>query len=124
MLKIAMGHIKRTALAAEHARQVLIEDTDPLITAVWSDTLVGARDAWFEVFKDYADLYLLCDTDMPWVKDAIRYHGDPEERQRFQDACETELVRRGVSFVRIQGDPEQRLTTAVQAIDQLLGLTP
>jgi NadR type nicotinamide-nucleotide adenylyltransferase len=120
MLKIAKGHLKLRREAERGAYRVLFEDTDPVITAVWSDTLAGGRDKWFDRFKDYPDLYLLCDIDMPWVKDGVRYFGDPEERKKFHLACEAELKKRKVRYITLGGDPEQRLTAAIAAVDALL----
>ena len=98
---------------------MLIEDTDPVLTAVWSDTLAGTRDPWFDTFDDYPDLYLFCDIDLPWVKDDVRYFSNPEDRRKFHLACERELVSRGVNFVRIGGAPEQRQAKAIEAVDRL-----
>lgn len=121
MLRIARGHLARRAALEHKAKRVLIEDTDPVLTAIWSDILAGRHDPWFDAFSDYPDLYLFCDIDLPWVKDDVRYFGDPAARQRFHDACERELVSRGVNFVRISGAPDQRLATAIAAVDKLLG---
>jgi HTH-type transcriptional repressor of NAD biosynthesis genes len=120
MLKIAKGHLKLRREAERGAYRVLFEDTDPVITAVWSDTLAGGRDKWFDRFKDYPNLYLLCDIDMPWVKDGVRYFGDPEERKKFHLACEAELNKLKVRYITLGGDPEQRLTAAIAAVDALL----
>lgn len=120
MLKIAKGHLAGVAEAARRSNRVLIEDTDPVLTAVWSDTLAGKRDPWFDAFRDYPDLYLFCDIDLPWVKDDVRYFSNPEDRRKFHLACERELVSRGVKFVLIGGAPEQRLAKAIAAVDQLL----
>jgi HTH-type transcriptional regulator, transcriptional repressor of NAD biosynthesis genes len=120
MLRIAIGHIAGVAEAAKRANRVLIEDTDPVLTAVWSDMLAGSRDPWFDDFRDYADLYLFCDIDLPWVKDDVRYFSDPEDRRKFHLACERELVSRGVNFVLISGSPEQRRAKAIEAVEALL----
>ena len=115
-----MGHLAGVQAASLRANRVLIEDTDPVLTAVWSDTLAGSRDPWFDAYRDYPDLYLLCDIDLPWVDDGTRYFRDPAVRRNFQRACERELVTRGVKFVRIQGTPEQRRAKAIEAVDVLL----
>lgn len=120
MRQIVMGHLAGVAAASQRANRVLIEDTDPVLTAVWSDTLAGSRDAWFDNYTDYPDLYLFCDIDLPWVNDGVRYFGDPEDRRKFHLACERELVSRGVKFIRIQGTPEQRRTRAIDAVETLL----
>ena len=62
---------------------MLIEDTDPVLTAVWSDTLAGSRDPWFDAYRDYPDLYIFCDIDLPWVDDGTRYFHDPAVRRNF-----------------------------------------
>lgn len=120
MLKIAMGHLASRAEAEVRANRVLIEDTDPVLTAVWSDMLAGKRDPWFDRLADYPDLYLFCDIDLPWVRDDVRYFSDPERRRKFHLACERELVSRGVKFVRISGTPEQRRKTAIEAVENVL----
>lgn len=123
MRQIVMGHLSGVSAAALRANRVLIEDTDPVLTAVWSDTLAGSRDPWFDAWRDYPDLYLFCDIDLPWVDDGTRYFRDPAVRASFHRACERELVSRGVRFVRVRGTPEQRRTLAIEAIDALLGET-
>jgi NadR type nicotinamide-nucleotide adenylyltransferase len=120
MLKIAKGHLKLRREAEREAHRVLFEDTDPVLTAVWSDTLAGGRDKWFDRFSDYPDLYLLCDVDLPWVRDGVRYFGDPDDRRKFHLACEAELLKRKVRFTRISGEPEARLASAIAAVEELL----
>jgi NadR type nicotinamide-nucleotide adenylyltransferase len=120
MRQIVMGHLAGVKAASLRANRVLIEDTDPVLTAVWSDTLAGSRDPWFDAYRDYPDLYLLCDIDLPWVDDGTRYFRDPAVRRNFQRACERELATRGVKFVHIRGTPEQRRLKAIEAVDELL----
>lgn len=116
LLKIALGQQAASRAASRQANRIQIEDTDPLLTAVWSEMLTGRRASWFETFDAFADLYLLCDTDVLWVDDGTRYFPDPEVRARFSALCEAELRRRGVSYVTLRGDWTAREATAVQAI--------
>ncbi len=120
MRQIVMGHLAGVAAASLRANRVLIEDTDPVLTAIWSDTLAGTRDPWFAGYADYPDLYLFCDIDLPWVRDDVRYFSDPDDRRRFHLACERELLSRGVKFVRISGAPEIRRAKAIEAVEHLL----
>ena len=120
MRQIVMGHLAGVAAASLRTNRVLIEDTDPVLTAVWSDTLAGSRDPWFDNYRDYPDLYLFCDIDLPWVDDGTRYFRDPAVRRDFHLACERELIARGVNFIRIQGTPEQRRARAIEAVEALL----
>ena len=120
MRQIVMGHQAGVAAAGLRANRVLIEDTDPVLTAVWSDILAGTRDPWFDAYRDYPALYLFCDIDLPWVDDGTRYFRNPDDRRNFHLACERELVTRGVKFVRVTGTIDQRRTIAIEAIDDLL----
>lgn len=120
MLNIARGHLELRRAAEREADRLVIEDTDPVLTAIWSDILAGYHDPWFDRFDDYPDLYLLCDIDLPWVADSVRYFGDPEARRRFHLACERELVSRKANFIRISGTTDQRLARAIEAVDALL----
>lgn len=118
--RIVVGHLAGVAAAKRLANRVLIEDTDPVLTAIWSDVLLNARDPWFEQFDDLADLYLLCGIDVPWEDDGIRFFPADEDRQRFYAACESELQARGARYVAISGDGERRLARSIAAIDALL----
>lgn len=116
LLKIAQGQLAAIRAASRQANRIQIEDTDPLLTAVWSDMLTGQRAAWFETFDAFADLYLLCDTDAPWVDDGTRYFPEPGDRRRFSALCEAELVSRGVRYVLLRGDWAARAAAAEAAI--------
>jgi len=114
--RITLGQLAAAEAAKRQARCILIEDTDPVLTAVWSDMLLGARPPWLEAYDDYADLYLLCDIDVPWVDDGMRYFPDLENRRRFFDACRAELERRRLPYVRIHGSPGEREASAINAV--------
>lgn len=119
--KIVAGHLASVAAAKQQSGRIMIEDTDPVMTAVWSDMLTGQRDPWFDGFDDYADLYLLCDVDIPWVDDGTRYFKNDADRRRFFEVCEAELKARGVPYAVIRGNREQRFTIARTAIESVLG---
>lgn len=115
---IVAGHQASVRAAIRQANRVLIEDTDPVMTGVWSNMLLGTRDKWFDRYCDYPDLYLLTDIDVMWEDDGTRYFEN--DRQRFFDMCEQELINRGVKYVKVSGSLEQRMQTAIQAIDKLI----
>jgi HTH-type transcriptional regulator, transcriptional repressor of NAD biosynthesis genes len=116
LLKIAQEQAAMTAAAGEKANRLLILDTDPLMTAVWSDLMLGSRDPWFAAFEDTADLYLLLDTDLPWVDDGTRIYGDTATRAAFFERCREELIARGVQWALVSGSGEARMTAALAAI--------
>jgi NadR type nicotinamide-nucleotide adenylyltransferase len=116
LLEIARVQVTMAEVAVEQASGLLILDTDPLMTAVWSDMMLGARDPWFAAFDAKADLYLLLDTDLPWVNDGTRIYGDVSKRADFFNRCRDELVGRDVDWATVSGTGKARTNSAVNAI--------
>lgn len=120
---IVHGHLASVAAAKRQANRILIEDTDPVMTAVWSDMLTGERHPWFAEFTDHADLYLLCGVNVPWIDDGTRYFPKQEERDRFFKVCRDELDRRQVAYAIIDGDNwVYREVQATWAINKHFGI--
>lgn len=118
--RIVRGHRAMTAAARRQADRILVCDTDPLLTAVWADMLLGRRPADLDALAEPSDLYLLTDVDFPWVDDGTRYFPDQDSRRRFFDRCRLELERRGLPYVTVSGSPEARLEAALRAIEAAL----
>jgi HTH-type transcriptional regulator, transcriptional repressor of NAD biosynthesis genes len=116
LLTIAQTQSAMAEAARQQANRLLILDTDPLMTAVWSDMMLGARDPWFGAFEDTADLYLLPDIDLPWVADEVRVFGDATTRADFFARCRDELNARDVRWSLVSGGGEVRTTAALAAI--------
>jgi len=114
--KIVLGHQLLTKASRKIANRILISDTDPVMTCVWSEMLLGSNS--IDVQSD-VDLYLLCDIDIPWVDDGTRYFSDENDRRRFYDRCEQELIRRNLPYIKVSGTLEQRLRTSMKAIRNL-----
>lgn len=116
LVAIMEGHIAQRAAMAHKAKDMLFQDTDPLMTAAWSMMLFGERNRTLDAFRDTGDLYLLMDVDLPWVGDEVRMFPDRADQIRFFDLCRAELERRGVRWVQIGGDGDQRFDAAIAAI--------
>ena len=119
LVELARRHEAHRAAIAPEAGPVLIEDTDPLLTAVWAEMLLGERVPELEA-RPKADLYLLLDAEVPFVQDGGRYYGAPEQRRKFQALCIAALDRAGVRVERISGDWEAREAQARAAVERLL----
>lgn len=118
LLAIAEGQDASRLWASAARPEVLLLDTDPLMTAAWAHMLFGRiPDRLFAYPK--ADLYLLFEPDTAWVDDGTRFFGTPALRARFAALCEDLLVRAGAPYVRIAGDWEQREAAAIAAITRL-----
>lgn len=117
---IARGQLASEEAVASTADRLVVLDTDVLSTLVYGAHYYGHAPRWIaDALRDRpADLYLLCDIDVPWVADPQRDRGDAREEMHalFVDA----VGRTGVPCVMIRGDWEQRFRTAVGAVDALL----
>jgi len=120
---LAIGQTQQAMIAAARPRGNgwVVTDTDALMTAVWADMMLGQRDAWFDAFAERCDLYLLCDTDLPFEDDGLRLYGGADERRRFFDLCQAELERRGVAWALVSGSGPARLACAMAAIEARFG---
>lgn len=116
LLTIARTQDAMTASMKRRCDRRLILDTDPLMTAVWAEMMLGRCDPWFERWTGHADLYLLLDIDLPWSNDGTRLYGEREARERFHRLCRNELVRRGVRWAAVGGTGPARLANALAAI--------
>lgn len=116
LLTIAQTQQSMIAAAMPRKHGWVVTDTDALMTAVWADMMLGARDPWFADFTDYADLYLLLDIDLPFHHDGLRLYGRATKRQRFFTLCEAELAARGVPWALVRGSGAARLENALAAI--------
>ena len=111
-----------TSAARRWAGPMVMLDTDARMTAGWCEMLLGQRPV--ELLRmPKADLYLLLESDLPWVDDGTRFFADPAYRQRFAAIVEQVLVDADVPFVRISGTGEARLEAAKEAIGALDGQT-
>lgn len=119
-VEIAETHQAMQAELMEKANRVLIEDTDPLLTKIWSLAYLDAADPWFDQEIPLADLYLLTDIDVPWVDDGLRQLGAEEKRRAFFDAAKAELDARGARYLVLSGGWEARQDKAVAAVEALL----
>jgi NadR type nicotinamide-nucleotide adenylyltransferase len=113
---IRRGHDLLAAAGRRKANKLLILDTDAVMTAVWADVLLGARPADLDRIDDPADFYLLCDIDVPFEADAIRYFPDIATREKMFTQTKTELEKRNLPFTVLRGARAERLSSATAAI--------
>ncbi|MFH0868993.1 MAG: AAA family ATPase, partial [archaeon] len=76
--------------------------------------------SWIEKLaeKQKYDLYLLLDTDVPFVPDRQRYLKNG--RQLSLERCINELEAKGANYVLVSGAWNQRMGAAVKEVEKLL----
>lgn len=118
--RVVAGHWAMEAALARRATRVLVCDTDPLMTAVYSRFYYGTLPAWLDdaASARRADHYLLLDCDVPWVADP--YRDAPHARDVLLGLCREELERRGLPFSSIRGNWGQRFAAARAIVGSVL----
>lgn len=107
---------------SEDRPSLLFVDTDLYVMKVWCEYVFGQCHPWIldQVAQRPYDLYLLCDTDLPWVKDELREYPDLESRRELYHIYKDLMLNQPVPWINIAGNYEQRLEKAVKAVDKLL----
>lgn len=116
--QIAKGQMQLEDAFTLLANRLLFCDTELTVAHVWAKHAFGAS-TWIEQElqrRKPHSLYLLMNIDLPWQPDPQREH--PHLRQYLFDQYEQELIKRQVNYVVISGTENQRLQSAINAIDK------
>lgn len=102
--------------------RLLFIDTDMYVMKVWCEFVFGQCHKWIleQIVTRKYDLYLLCNTDLPWVKDELREYPDFETRNKLYKIYKDLMINQSVPWIEVSGDYEQRLQKAIIATDHLL----
>ena len=128
LLQIAKGQL---ALEDQHARQLteqpaahpnLFIDTDMLVMKVWCEFVFGKCLPFIldQIVTRQYDLYMLCNTDIPWAPDPMREYPDLETRERLFQMYKDILVNQSTPWIIVSGERENRLLEAEAAIKKYL----
>ncbi|MGK2861636.1 MAG: AAA family ATPase [Chitinophagaceae bacterium] len=104
-----------------HAIPLFI-DTDMYVMKVWCEFVFGKCHPFIndQIAERKYDLYLLCNTDLPWVKDELREYPDAETRQKLYFMYKELLINQATPWVEISGGYPERLQKAIRGVDMLL----
>lgn len=101
---------------------ILFIDTDMYVMKVWCEFVFGKCHSWIlnQIAIRKYDLYLLCNIDLPWIKDELREYPDKETRNKLYHFYKDIMVNQNVPWVNISGPYEERLQTAINAVDEYI----
>ena len=110
--------------AAVGAGPLFFCDTDAMTTGLWHERYQGSSSKAVDRLgrmRTY-DLFVLCDIDIPWERDAIRLGADTRSamHRRFLDVLSTE---RREPWILVAGSVEQRMEAVDDEIRRLRLLT-
>jgi NadR type nicotinamide-nucleotide adenylyltransferase len=100
----------------------LIIDTDMYVIKVWSEFVFNKCDnrVLSEIAKRKYDGYILCNTDVPWVKDNMREYPDLVTREKLFHYYKEELSEQTTPWTIITGNYEVRTEQAIDFVTSLL----
>jgi NadR type nicotinamide-nucleotide adenylyltransferase len=129
LLTIAKGQIKleekymrMTGQQSTANGQLLFVDTNMYVMKVWCEFVFGKCHQFIldQIAERKYDLYLLCNIDLPWIKDELREYPELEPRQRLYKIYKDIMVNQPIPWVEISGNYDERLQRAIIAVDVLL----
>ena len=102
--------------------QLLFVDTEMYVMKVWCEFVFGNCHRWIldKIIERKYDLYLLCNTDLPWVKDELREYPDLETRDKLYHIYKDIMINQSTPWVDITGNYDERTQKAIKAIDRLM----
>jgi len=125
LVKIGKGQVNQEEVAIKKMKeqpgipQLLFIDTDLYVIKVWSEFVFNRCDNSIltQIASRQYDLYLLCNTDLPWIKDELREYPDHYSRQKLFHFYKDAMVNQDVPWIEISGNYEERLYKAINAVE-------
>ncbi len=131
LLTIAKGQIAledelessiRRKKTADPDPQLLFIDTDMYVMKVWCEFVFNKCHRFIleQIAERKYDLYLLCNVDLPWVKDELREYPDLETRKKIYNIYKDIVINQPFPWADISGDYDARFKKAIAAVGHLL----
>lgn len=100
----------------------LFIDTNMYVFKVWSEFVFEKCHHWIlnRIVERRYDLYLLCNVDLPWVKDELREYPDLKTRKKLYHHYKDILINQNVPWVEISGNNEERLESAIRIVNHFI----
>ena len=118
---IARRQMSLEGEALEQAGSLAILDTDLVSTMIYSRHYYGGCKTWITemAVSRMADLYLVCDIDVPWTEDGLqRDQGEPGQRLQLHQTFISDLDRIHAPYEILSGRTDtrhQRATSIIKA---------
>ena len=95
-------------------------DTWLIVTKIWFEFVYQKKPDWLikELEKNKIDLFLVCDTDLPWIYDPVRENGG-ETRKILHDKYIQNIINLGFNYEIVSGINNERFNNAVRILSEL-----
>ncbi|MGG2324780.1 AAA family ATPase, partial [Salmonella enterica] len=83
------------------------------VMKVWCEYVFGKCHQFIldEINVRKYDAYLLCNIDLPWIKDELREYPDEQPRKELYHIYKDILINQNTSWTEISGNYENRFLT-------------
>ena len=123
LLIIAKGQLQleEEYISRSLGKEFLFIDTNMYVMKVWSEFGFGKCHRFIldQIVDRQYDHYLLCNTELPWSPDELREYPDLQTRMILYNIYKDIMVNQETPWTEITGLEEQRVQTAVQAVEKL-----
>ena len=92
-------------------------DTWLIITKIWFEEVFGKIPSWIEheIKNTKIDLFLVCDTDIPWIPDTVRENGG-ENRLMLQKRYIEQIEHYNFNYKIVSGSQNERVRNAIRCL--------
>ena len=110
------------SLLTTHHSPLLFIDTDMYVMKVWCEYVFEKCHQFIldQIAARNYDLYLLCNIDLPWIKDELREYPDLERRKQLYSIYRNTMLGQSTPWVDISGSFEERLNKAKAAVGNIM----
>jgi NadR type nicotinamide-nucleotide adenylyltransferase len=116
--KVQRTETPNAVLCTKNLNPVFI-DTDMYVMKVWCEFVFEKCHHWIlnRIVERKYDLYLLCNVDLPWVKDELREYPDLVLREKLYHHYKDIMVNQNTPWIDISGNYQERFQKAVAAVE-------
>jgi NadR type nicotinamide-nucleotide adenylyltransferase len=125
LLAIAEGQLNNedalTATLLQQNASLMFIDTDMYVMKVWCEYVFDKCHQFIldAIAERKYDLYLLCNIDLPWIKDELREYPDEAPRKELYGIYKDILINQATPWIEISGSYDERLQKAIDAVNDL-----
>lgn len=119
LLTIAKGQINLEETIVNRQSSIVNKrpifiDTDMYVMKVWCEFVFNKCHNWIlnRIAERKYDGYLLCNVDLPWVKDNLREYPDLKTREKLYHIYKDIMLNQSMPWVDISGSYDERLQKA------------
>ena len=103
---------------ASDNHSLLVIDTDMYVMKIWCEFVFGKCHQFIldQIAARKYDLYLLCNIDIPWIKDELREYPDIERRNQLYYIYKQTMMQQSTPWIDISGNYDERLQKAIAGV--------